>query len=279
MRSADFRTGLIRVAAFGKHFRLPSGMLTSMERPNIRPSRVLAGGAAIVTLLLIAAWYAGRESAGLEAQRVSAEVNQLANQVAATRLALTQQKTKTDHLEHALKGSNQNATIALQSRLYQQLLQAQAEANQYKAIVERERQGSADNARLVDALTTPHARLLPLKGADAAAESTAYALIVENLRLLFIASNLPPLADGRQFQLWLVRKQDPKFVSLGVFRADDGNRVLMSFDDASVLSDIAQVEVTEEPEGGSSVPTGTKLLEAGNGTVEPTRAGGEEPRV
>ncbi len=250
-----------------------------MERPNIRPWPVLAGGAVIVTFLLIGAWYAGRESAGLEAQRVSAQVNQLANEVAATRFALAQQKRKTEQLENALKGSNQTATIALQSRLYQQLLRAQAEANQYKAIVGRDRQGSADNARLLDALTTPHARLLPLKGADAAVDSTAYALIVENLRLLFIASNLPQLAEGRQFQLWLVRKQDPKFVSLGVFKPDDGKRVLMSFDDASVLSDIAQVEVTDEPEGGSSVPTGTKLLELGNGTVEPTRAGSEEPHV
>ncbi len=221
MRSADFRTGLIRVAAFGRHLRLPSGMLAAMDRPNTGVWRLLAGSAVILTLLLIAAWYAGRESAGLEAQRVSAELNQLANEVAATRLALKQQKAKTDQLEHALKGSNQTATIALQSRMYQQLLHAQAEGNQYKAIVQRERQSSADNARLLDALTTPHARLLPLKGVEAAAESTAYALVVENSRLLFIASNLPQLAGGRQFQLWLVRKQDPKFVSLGVFKPDD----------------------------------------------------------
>ncbi len=278
MRSADFRTGLTRVAAFGRHFRLPYGMLASMERPYTRGWRLLAGGAVIVTLLLMAAWYAGRESAGLEAERVSTELNQLSNQVAATHLALAQQKAKTDQLENALKGSNQTATMALQSQLYQQLLRSQAEANQYKAIVERERQASTDSARIFDALTTPHARLLPLKGVDAAAESTAYALIVENLRLLFIASNLPQPADGRQFQLWLVRKQDPKFVSLGVFRPDESNQVLMSFDDASVLSDIALVEVTDEPEGGSSVPTGTKLLEAGNGTVEPAR-GSDEPKV
>ena len=279
MRSGDFRTGLIRVAAFSRHLLLPSGVLAAMERPNIRPWRVVAGAAAIVTLLLVAAWYAGRESAGLEAQRLSAELNQLANQVAATRLALAQQKAQTDQLENALKGSNQPAAIALESRLYQQLLRAQAEANQYKAIVERERQSSADNTRLLNTLTVPHARLLPLKGADAAAESTAYALIVEKLRVLFIASNLPQLADGRQFQLWLVRKQDPKFVSLGIFKPDDEKRVLMSFDDASVLSDISLVEVTDEPEGGSSVPTGTKLFEADSVAVEPARDSGEEPRV
>ncbi len=53
----------------------------------------------------------------------------------------------------------------------------------------------------------------------------------------------------------------------------------MSFDDASVLSDIALIEVTDEPEGGSSAPTGTKLLEAGSGSTEAARSGGEELEI
>ncbi len=247
MRTADFKAGLTRVAAAG-----------------------LA-----ITLLLTGTWYAARESAGLESQRLSAELNQLEQRIASTQLQLDRERVKTDHLEKELQTSGKTAGVALAARIQQQLLQAQAQANQYKAIIEREQQGSADNSRLVAALTNPGAHLLPMKGAEAAAETTAYTLLVENSRLLFIGSNLPKLADGRLFQLWVVRKQDPKWVSAGVFNRDDGNRAIVSFENGSVLSEIATVEVTDEPQEGSSEPTGTKLLETGNNPPETARAGFE----
>jgi len=79
--------------------------------------------------------------------------------------------------------------------------------------------------------------------------------------LIFVAANLPKLAEGRQFQLWLVRKDDPKIVSAGIFNPDDNQATVMSFDEGSVLSGISELEVTEEREGGNSTPTGTKLFE------------------
>ncbi len=48
----------------------------------------------------------------------------------------------------------------------QQLLQAEAQANQYKAILEREKEASIDNSRLVRALASPGAHLLPMKGLE-----------------------------------------------------------------------------------------------------------------
>lgn len=279
MRSADLRAGFTRVAALGKQVLSASENSASIHRSPHSRWWLLGAGTATLTLLLIATWYAGRESAGLEAQRVSADVNRLAQQVASTQLALALQKAKTDQLDKALKGSNKSATVALESQLRRQLLRAQAEANQYKGILDRERQAAVDNSSLVEALTNPGAHLVPLKGTEAAAEATAYALIVENSRLIFIASNLPELAAGRQFQLWLVRKEDPKFVSAGVFASDADKRAFMSFEDRSVLSEIALVEVTEEPEGGSAAPSGTKLLETGGTTAEPARAGTEEPQA
>ncbi len=78
-----------------------------------------------------------------------------------------------------------------------------------------------------------------------------------------MASRLPKLADGRQFQLWALRRQNPKMVSAGVFSADEDSCALMNFDDRSVLSDLALLEVTDEPQGGSAEPTGAKLMETG----------------
>ncbi len=238
--------------------------------------RPFAIGAVILALLVPGAWYAGRESAGRDAQQIGSEVDQLAHQVASTQLALQQQKAQTDQLQKALTASGKAAAVTRETQLRQQLLKAQAEANNYKQIIERERQSATDNSRLVDALSNPRAYLLPLKGSEAAADSTAYALLVENSRLLVVASNLPELENGKQFQVWVVRKEDPKFVSAGVFAPDSTRRAFMSYDEPSILSGIAQVEVTEEPDGGSSAPTGAKLLESTSGAIEPARPDGEE---
>jgi len=262
MRSAEFWAGFLRVAGSARRALSDPERERPLERPINSPLRLLIGGI-ILALILTAAWYAGRESAGLDAQRVTAELNDLSKQVASNQLALKQEKARTSQLEAALKPSGTGATLARESQLRQQLLQAQAEANEYKTIIERERQADTENSRLVDALTSPGAHLLSLKGAESAANSTAYVLILEKARLVFIGSNLPQLSKDRQYQLWVVRKQDPKFVSAGVFSPDDDKRAMMDFDDSSTLSDIAMIEVTEEPEGGSEAPTGTKLLETG----------------
>jgi anti-sigma-K factor RskA len=275
--SSDFRAGLGRVAGLGKQVFSASAALTAMEIPRSSRWRLLAGAGLIFTFLLVAAWYTGRQSAGLEAQRVSADLNQLAQQLASTQLALTQEKAKSDQLEKSLKGSDKTARLALESQLRRQLLQAQAEASQYKAILDREHEANTSNSLLVDALTNPRAHLLALKGTASATESIAYALIVENTRVMFIASKLPQIGEGRVFQLWIVRKQDPKFVSAGVFKPNDDKPVLMSFDDSTVLSDIASIAVTEEPDGGSGAPSGAKLLESSNGAADPSRSRIEEP--
>jgi hypothetical protein len=263
MRSADIRAGLIRVTALSKRALSVPEISSPFERSGMNRWRPFAIGAVILALLVPGAWYAGRESAGRDAQQIGSEVDQLAHQVASTQLALQQQKGKA-------------AAVTRETQLRQQLLKAQAEANNYKQIIERERQSATDNSRLVDALSNPRAYLLPLKGSEAAADSTAYALLVENSRLLVVASNLPELENGKQFQVWVVRKEDPKFVSAGVFAPDSTRRAFMSYDEPSILSGIAQVEVTEEPDGGSSAPTGAKLLESTSGAIEPARPDGEE---
>lgn len=223
--------------------------------------KLVAAGTIVLTILLIGAWYGGRESAGFDAQRLSVELDQLQQQVADNQLALKKQKEVIDQLQRALHNAGKTNSVAVQADLRRQLLKAQAEANEYKDIVERERQAAEDNSRLVEALSHPEAHLVPMKGAEAAADSTAYALLIDNSHLTLVASNLPQLDDGRQFQLWIVRKEDPKIISAGVFDADDNNRALVSINDRSVLSDLALVEVTEEPDGGSEAPTGTKLFE------------------
>lgn len=258
MRSADLRARLTRVVELGERtfaFHPAEGTASGW--------RLALPAAVAITVLLVATWHAGRESGELDGQRVSAQMDVLTQKIASNQLELERQRKRTSDLERALSSSGKNANLGLLAQLHQQLLLAQAEANQYRSIIQRERQQSADNDRLVDALSIPGTHLLPMKGTETAADSTAYALLVANGRLLLVASGLPKLADGRQFQLWVLRRQDPKVVSAGVFSADEDSRALMKFEDPSLLSDLALLEVTDEPQGGSSEPTGAKLLETG----------------
>lgn len=222
---------------------------------------LLAGGAALA-VVVVAAWYAGRVSGALDDQRLSAELNRVKQQAASTQLRLDEQRAKTRNLEKAMQSSGTIAAVDQQSLLQRRLLQAQAQIGQYKAILDREQHQQIENTRLLTALWNPGARLLPMKGANAAAAATAYAIFVENSSLFFIGANLPQLSEGRQFQLWIVRKQDPKIVSAGFFSPDDDHRAVIDFDEASLLSDVSAVAVTDEPSGGSPNPTGAKLLEA-----------------
>lgn len=221
---------------------------------------VVALGAAILVILICGTWYAGRQSASIQDRGLSSALNQLTQQVASMKVQLDDERTKRQEVERALISVGKNSTIDQQAQTRRQILELQAAAGQYKAIIDRQERALADNLRLLSALSTSGAHLFLMKDSDAAAHCTAYALIVENLKIVFIATNLPKLGQQRQFQLWVERSKDPKIVSAGAFTAADDNRVVLEFDDPSVMSDISLIDVTDEPHGGSSEPTGTKLL-------------------
>lgn len=212
-------------------------------------------------MLFYATWHAGKVSAGMEDQRLGGELDTLKQKVAANQLALKQQKQTIDNLNRALHTVGKGDSVALAANLRKQLLESQAEANQYREAIALEQKQALQNTTLLNALSSPGAHLLPMKGFEAAAESTAYALVVESSKVVFVASNLPKPADGKQYQLWLLRREDPKLVSAGVFSPDDENRAVLDFASSSVISEIAELEVTEEPtDGGSESPSGNKLL-------------------
>lgn len=256
--SEDFRSRLIRIAELSKK------VLVFPRAAAAEHSRALrwwfAGVSTVVLLVLMAgAWRAGTRSGGIEQQRLSIQLNQLSQQVVATQLQLQQAEARTKELEKALGPSGRGAIIDERAARKQSLIW-QAEADQYKSIIDRQQTKLEDNNRLVDMLSSPGVHMMPLKGAESAVSSTAYALILDNSKLVLVAANLPKLAPEKQFQLWLLRTQEPKVVNAGVFTPDDENRAVLQFENPPVLTDIATLVITDEPEGGSAAPTGAKLL-------------------
>jgi anti-sigma-K factor RskA len=82
-------------------------------------------------------------------------------------------------------------------------------------------------------------------------------------RLVFTASNLPALATGRQYQLWVVPPgAGSSPVSAGLLPLESDGGVTLA---ALTIDQVGAVAVSEEPLGGSAVPSTIVLL----GAAEP----------
>ncbi|HEY1949667.1 MAG TPA: anti-sigma factor [Bryobacteraceae bacterium] len=258
--SADFRARLIRIAELSRKvltFPKNSGV---RERTNILTSTLIVICAALAVLLLTT-WYAGRQSLRLDSQPASADINRLAQQLATAQIELKKENAKRTQVENQLNSSGQ-AALGQVEKMKRTLSESQATEQQYKEIIERDRAQMRENTSLIEALASGGARLLVFKGVESAAKGTvAYVLVINNAKLVFIGSNLPKLEADHQFQLWLVRTEDPKYVSAGVFAPDDHNRAVVRYDEAALISAVSELTITAEPTGGSSGPTGPKLLE------------------
>lgn len=76
--------------------------------------------------------------------------------------------------------------------------------------------------------------------------------------LVFTAVDLPRLAPGKVYQLWIVGPQAP--VSAAIFEPDAAGRATAVVEPAPSLPDPAAFAVTVEPAGGVPQPTGDKVL-------------------
>jgi anti-sigma-K factor RskA len=251
----------MRLADLRKKFEASQNVQLLRDSPNGPRWWIVALSIAILVILVCGTWYAGRQSAIIQDQRLSSTLDQVTQQMASLKLQLAEERAERQDAERALTSVGKSSMVHQQIQLRRQISELQAAVGQYKGIIDRQESAENDNIRLLSSLSAPGARLFSMKNSRAAAHCTAYALILENTKLVLIASNLPKLDKQRQFQCWIVRKKDPKIVSAGIFTPHDDNRAVLEFEDPSVISDISLIEVTDEPRGDNSEqPTGRKLL-------------------
>jgi hypothetical protein len=77
-------------------------------------------------------------------------------------------------------------------------------------------------------------------------------------QVLLLASRIPPLPEGRTYQLWVIVSGAPK--SLGVFAPDRDGRVIYVQSEPLDLPSGVQAAVSIEPSGGVPQPTGPIVL-------------------
>ena len=155
----------------------------------------------------------------------------------------------------ALRDKDQNLAAYIKDiqRLTQQL-------DQYRNIVNSDREQLKGHQQLVTLLSSPSLRLVTLRGTERASQAVGRALVSSESGIVFYAFNLPTLPRDRTYQLWLIRSHTPAIVSGGLFTPDSQGTAWISFSETKVILDITALAVTDEPVGGSRLPTGHKFL-------------------
>ena len=138
-------------------------------------------------------------------------------------------------------------------RLSQQL-------DQYRNVVNSDREQLEGHRRLVTLLSSRSLKFVTLQGTEKAGKAVGHVFLSPESEIVFYAFNLPILPRDRTYQLWLIRGRVPAIVSGGLFTPDAQGTAWISFNETKWIPAITALAVTDEPIGGSRLPTGHKFL-------------------
>jgi hypothetical protein len=191
-------------------------------------------------------------------QQLEADLQQQRSQLSAA------VKDRDDIQVRLTNAAAENARLRTQEQqiatLTARVQQLDRERTRLENVVSTQQQKLDQNLRLASVLTSPTLKLVQLRGTESAPGANGHALVADGQKVVFYATNLPSLAPGKVYQLWLLRGQSPAVVSGGLFTAETAQTTVVEFTDRALTSRITGIAVTDEPAGGSKVPTGHKFL-------------------
>lgn len=156
--------------------------------------------------------------------------------------------------------TKQQETLGRVQALEAQVSQLKTERTRLLNVAHLRQIQSEQTLRTISFLSTPGTRLVELEGTEAAPGARGYALLTRDRRLMFYQAGLPSLPPGRTYQIWLVRDKGEPVVSGGLFTADPRTTAHSEHNEGALVAGLRAIAVTEEPAGGSKLPTGHKLL-------------------
>jgi anti-sigma-K factor RskA len=259
--SEDFRGRIVRIAELSRKVLTFPKNSAVRERTAV-PISTLLIICGVMSVLLVASWYAARASSRLEGKVPPAELERLAHEVASNQLKLDEEIEKRRQLKTQLDSAGSATASAQVKKAEDALTKAQALIEQQKTQLARYEQ----TKNVLDALAHSGARLLPMKASEAAGKGLGYAVLAEKWKLVFVGSNIPKPSTDHTYQLWILRKESPtevSTVSAGVFTPLEDGSCVADFHEAALLTNVTGVLVTEEPSDGKyDKPSGPKLFEA-----------------
>jgi anti-sigma-K factor RskA len=123
-------------------------------------------------------------------------------------------------------------------------------------------QASFEEAKhLLALLTDPSAMHVTLVAAQSKPQPAGKAIYMPgNGALVFMASNLAPLAPAKTYELWLVPMHGDKPMPAGTFKPDPQGNAMVMMPPMMTGVEARTFAVTIEPEGGSATPTMPMVL-------------------
>jgi len=107
----------------------------------------------------------------------------------------------------------------------------------------------------MQALGSAGTQTIALSGQQAAPTASARVFLVpEHRRAIVFFSNLPDNAKDKSYQLWIIRADQPKPQSAGIFDASNGSATI-TIENLPVATEIKALAVTLEQRGGVEQPT------------------------
>ena len=150
----------------------------------------------------------------------------------------------------------------LEDRLQQALLQAAAA----DTVIADARRVNTELQSAMGVLSAPDLVRIDLAGQAQAPQATARALWSRARGMVFTATNLPPLAAGQVYQVWVVPAAQPP-ISAGLLTPDQGGAGQTYFNTPPDIPPPAAVAVSIEPAGGVPAPTGAIYLAGKPGAI------------
>lgn len=151
--------------------------------------------------------------------------------------------------------SRQERIVELEARL-QDMIGRLASSERQLADARR---ASDEQLSASSVLSAPDLARIDLAGQPAAPAARGRAFWSRARGMVFSASNLPPLPQGKTYQIWVLTSQ-PAPTSVGVFEPDASGGVRLVIKTPENIPNPTAVAVTIEPAGGVPAPTGDKYL-------------------
>ena len=159
----------------------------------------------------------------------------------------------------ALWGWREIGIRVSRERVKDQQAELQQLADQNKLLQQQKEKLSAE----MQALGSAGTQTIALSGQQAAPTASARVFLVpEHRRAIVFFSNLPENPKDKSYQLWIIRADQPKPQSAGVFDASHGSATI-TVENLPVATEIKAMAVTVEPRGGVAQPTNTDFVVMG----------------
>lgn len=134
-------------------------------------------------------------------------------------------------------------------------------AGQNQLLTARNEKLSAEMA----ALASRDTRTIALTGQQVSPSASAKVFLEpQQRRAVVFFYNLPPNATDKSYQLWILRADQPKPQSAGVFDVTPSGGASISIENFPLATEIKGLAVTLEPKGGVAQPTNTNFFVAGS---------------